>query len=159
MSPCSFAGLRKDAQALLALINTLPQREWEKRLHGISVRDPVLGPLAVGWLCQQMMKACPHQSAPFWCEQIDACKHAARVGHKVRCSLRYESLRGLHASWLLSPPSFTSVQQRACPVLCHLVFCLRWRKAPCTNALCAPLTDAGASGRPSKRAGGTQDSP
>ena len=27
----SFADLRKDAQALLALINTLPQKEWEKR--------------------------------------------------------------------------------------------------------------------------------
>ena len=84
MSLCSFAALRKDAQALLALINTLPQREWEKRLHGIFVRDSVQGPLVVAWLCQQMMKACPHQSAPFWCEQIDACKHAARVGHKLR---------------------------------------------------------------------------
>ena len=85
MSLCSFAALRKDAQALLALMNTLPQREWEKRLHGIFVRDPVQGPLAVAWLCQHMMKVCPHQSAPFWRGQIDACKHAARVGHKVRC--------------------------------------------------------------------------
>ena len=72
-SLCSFAALRKDAQALFALINTLPQKEWEKRLHGIFVRDQVQGPLAV-----------PHQSAPFWCGQIDACKHAARAGHKVR---------------------------------------------------------------------------
>ena len=85
MSRCSFAALRKDAQALLALINTPPQKECEKRLHGIFVKDRVQGPLVVAWLCQQMMKACPHQSAPFWCEQIDACKHAARVGHKVRC--------------------------------------------------------------------------
>ena len=84
MSVCSFAALRKDAQALLALINTLPQREWEKRLHGIFVRDPVQGPQAVGWLCQQMMKACPHRSAPLSCDQIDACKQAARAGHKVR---------------------------------------------------------------------------
>ena len=85
MSLCSFAALRKDAQALLALINTLSRREWEQKLHKIFVSDPVQGPLVVGWLCQQMMKACPHQSAPFWCEQIDACKHAARVGHRVRC--------------------------------------------------------------------------
>ena len=46
----SFADLRKDAQALLALINTLPQKEWEKRLHGIFVRDQVQGPLALAWL-------------------------------------------------------------------------------------------------------------
>ena len=85
MSLCSFAALRKDAQALLALINTLSRREWEQRLHGIFVSDPVQGPLAVAWLCQQMMKACSHQSAPFWRSQIDACKHAARAGHKVRC--------------------------------------------------------------------------
>ena len=85
MSLCSFTALRKDAQALLALINKLPQREWEKRLHGSFVWDPVQGPPAVAWLCQHMMKACPHQSAPFWRGQIDACKHAAHVGHKVRC--------------------------------------------------------------------------
>ena len=84
-SLCSFAALRKDAQALLALINTLPQREWEKRLHGIFVRDPVQGPQVVAWVLQQMMKASTSQSAPFWRGQIDACKHAARVGHKVRC--------------------------------------------------------------------------
>ena len=84
MSVCSFAALRKDAQALLALINTLSQREWEQKLHKILVSDPVQGPLAVAWLCQQMMKACTHQSAPFWRGQIDACKHAARTSHKVR---------------------------------------------------------------------------
>ena len=85
MSRCSFAALRTDAQALLALINNLPQREWEKRLHGISVRDPVQGPLVVAWVLQQMMKGSTSQEAPFRCGQIDACKHAARVGHKVRC--------------------------------------------------------------------------
>ena len=84
MSPCSFDDLRKDAQALLSLINTLPQREWEKRLHGIFVRDPVQGPLAVCWMLQQVLKASTRQDAPFWCRQIDACKHAARVGHKVK---------------------------------------------------------------------------
>ena len=85
MSLCSFAALRKDAQALLSLINTLPQREWEKRLHGIFVSDPVHWPLVVAWVLQQMMKASTSQSAPFWRGQIDACKHAAHVGHKVRC--------------------------------------------------------------------------
>ena len=84
MSHCSFADLRKEAQALLALINKLPQKEWEKRLHGIFVRDPVQGPLAVAWMLQQVLKASTHQDAPFWRGQIDACKHAARVGHKVR---------------------------------------------------------------------------
>ena len=64
MSLCSFAALRKDAQALLALINKLPQREWEKRLHGIFVRDPVQGPLAVAWMLQQVHKASTRQDAP-----------------------------------------------------------------------------------------------
>ena len=85
MSHCSFTALRKDAQALLALISTLSRREWEPKLHKIFVSDPVQGPLAVAWLCQHITKACPHQSAPFWRSQIDACKRAARVGHKVRC--------------------------------------------------------------------------
>ena len=80
MSPCSFAALRKDAQALLALMNTLTQREWEKRLY-----DPLQEPLAVGWMLQQLLKASTRQDAPFWRGQIDACKQAARVGHKVRC--------------------------------------------------------------------------
>ena len=84
MSLCSFAALRKDAQALLALINTLSQREWEQKLHKIFVSDPVQGPLVVGWVCAQMMKAGPHKHAPFWQSQIDACKHAARCGHRVR---------------------------------------------------------------------------
>ena len=85
-SLCSFAALRKDAQALLALINTLPQREWEKRLHRIFVRDPVQGPLAVAWMLQQMMKACPHQSAPFWRGQIDACKKKQHT-RATRCAV------------------------------------------------------------------------
>ena len=85
MSLCSFAALRKDAQALLAGINTLPQKDFEQGLHRIFVSDPVQGPLAVAWMLQQMMKASTSQDAPFWCGQIDACKHAARVGHKVRC--------------------------------------------------------------------------
>ena len=85
MSFCSFAALRNDAQALLAMSNTLPQSDFEQRLHEIFVRDPVQGPLAVAWMLQQMLKASTHQSAPFWRGQIDACKHAARVGHKVRC--------------------------------------------------------------------------
>ena len=108
----SFADLRKDAQALLALINTLPQKEWEKRLHGICVRDPVQGPLALAWLCQQMMKACPHQSAPFWRGQIDACKHAARVGHRVRCGWEAYGMTPyevcMHRGYFR--PLFTSVQ-------------------------------------------------
>ena len=48
------------------------------------MRDPVQGPLAVAWMLQQMLKASTHQDAPFWRDQIDKCKHAARVGHKVR---------------------------------------------------------------------------
>ena len=85
MSLCSFALLRKDAQALLALINTLSRREWGQKLHKIFVSDPVQGPLAVAWMLQQVLKASTRQDAPFWCSQIDACKQAARVGHKVRC--------------------------------------------------------------------------
>ena len=36
-------------------------------------------------MLQQVLKASLRQDAPFWCSQIDACKQAARVGHKVRC--------------------------------------------------------------------------
>ena len=85
MSLCSLAALRKDAQALLAVINTLSRREWEQKLHKICVSDPVQGPLAVCWMLQQVLKASTRQDAPFWCSQIDVCKQAARVGHKVRC--------------------------------------------------------------------------
>ena len=85
MSLCSFAALRKDAQALLALINTLSRRVWEQKLHKIFVSDPVQVPLAVCWMLQHVLKASTRQDAPFWCSQIDACKHDARVGQKVRC--------------------------------------------------------------------------
>ena len=85
MSLCSFAALRKDAQALLALISTLSRREWEQKLRKIFVSDPVQGPLAVAWMLHQVLKASTRQHAPFWRTQIDACKQAARVGHKVRC--------------------------------------------------------------------------
>ena len=85
MSLCSFAALRKGAQALLALISTLSRREWEQKLHKIFVSDPVQGPLAVAWMLQQVLKTSTRQDAPFWCSQIDACKQAARFGHKVRC--------------------------------------------------------------------------
>ena len=119
MSLCSFAALRKDAQALLALINKLPRKEWEKRLHGILVRDPVQGPLAVAWMLQQMLKASTSQDAPFWRGQIDACKHAARVGHKVRCGWEAYSMTPyevcIHRGYFRHPllPRYTSE-----PVLC-----------------------------------------
>ena len=77
MSLGSFAALRKDAQALLALINTLSRREWEQKLHKIFVSDPVHGASSSGLDAPS--------SAPFWRSQIDACKQAARAGHKVRC--------------------------------------------------------------------------
>ena len=83
MSPSCFAALRKDAQALLAAINLVTQKEWEHRLHTIYISDDVQGPLAVAWMLQQILKASTRQDAPFWCGQIDACKHAARVRHKV----------------------------------------------------------------------------
>ena len=43
MYPFSFADLRKDAQALLALINTMPRRDWELRLRNIFVSDDIQG--------------------------------------------------------------------------------------------------------------------
>ena len=60
----SSAAVRTDAQALLALINTLSQREWEQKMHKIFVSDPVQGPLAVAWLLQQVLKANTRQDAP-----------------------------------------------------------------------------------------------
>ena len=84
MSPSCFAALRKDAQALLAAINLVTQKEWEHRLHKIYISDDVQGPLAVAWMLQQILKISTQKDAPFWLSQIDACKHAARVGHKLR---------------------------------------------------------------------------
>ena len=80
----AYADSRKRAQALLALIHTLPQSEWQRRLHQIFMSDDTQGPLVVAWMCQQMMRARPYKHAPFWQSQIDACKHAARCGHRVR---------------------------------------------------------------------------
>ena len=84
MSVCSFADLRQEAVGLLAQINRLPQREFERKLHNIFVRDDVSGPLAVAYLLQQMLKISPAENAGFWLSQIEACKEAARVGLKVR---------------------------------------------------------------------------
>ena len=121
MSLCSFAALRKEAKSFLAVIKTLPQSDFEQRLHRVSVSDPVQGPPAVAWLCQQMMKACPHQSAPFWRGQIDACKHAAHVGHKVRCGWEAYGMTPyevcMHRGYLRHPllPRYNSE-----PVLCSV---------------------------------------
>ena len=84
MSASSFAALRKDAQKLLAQINSLSHTDFEQRLRWIFVQDSLNGPLAVAWLLQQMLKISTAQDAPFWYSQIAACKNAARVGHKVR---------------------------------------------------------------------------
>ena len=84
MSVCSFADLRKEAVGLLAQLNRLPQREFERKLHRIFVRDDVSGPLAVMYLLQQLLKISPAENAEFWHSQIQACKEAARVGLKVR---------------------------------------------------------------------------
>ena len=84
MSRSCFAALRKDAQALLAAINLVTQKEWEHRLHKIYISDDIQGPLAVAWMLQQILKISTQKDSPFWLSQIDACKHAARVGHKLR---------------------------------------------------------------------------
>ena len=84
MSACSFADLRKGAVELLAQLPRLPQKEFERKLHKICVRDDVSGPLAVAYLLQQMLKISPAENAGFWLSQIEACKEAARVGLKVR---------------------------------------------------------------------------
>ena len=84
MSPCSYAVLKKRAQALLAVINHLPQREWEQKLDRIYMSDEIQGPLVVAWMCQQMMKACPPKHAAFWETVIDGCKHAARNSHQIK---------------------------------------------------------------------------
>ena len=84
MSHCSFADLRKEAVGLLAQLNRLPQREFEKKLHQLFVRDDVSGPLAVMYLLQQLLKISPAENAGFWHSQIEACKEAARVGRRER---------------------------------------------------------------------------
>ena len=84
MSVCSFADLRKEAVELLARVNRLPQREFERKLHQIFVRDDVNGSMAVMHLLQQLLKISPAADADFWHAQIQACREAARVGHKVR---------------------------------------------------------------------------
>ena len=84
MSACSFADLRKEAIELLARINRLPQKEFERKLHQLFVRDSVNGPMAVMHLLQQLLKISPAADAEFWHAQIRGCREAARVGLKVR---------------------------------------------------------------------------
>ena len=84
MPPCSYAGLRKRAQALLAQIHTLPQSEWQRRLHQIFMSDEIQGPLVVAWMCPAHDESRSPKSAPFWQSQIDMCKRAARTSHQVR---------------------------------------------------------------------------
>ena len=84
MSHCSLEDLRKEAVGLLAQLPRLPQREFERKLHQLFVRDDVSGPLAVMYLLQQLLKISPAENAEFWLSQIEACKKAARVGLKVR---------------------------------------------------------------------------
>ena len=58
-SPSSYAALRKRAVALLALIRSLPEKEWQQELHQIFMSDEIQGPLVVAWMCQHMMKISP----------------------------------------------------------------------------------------------------
>ena len=160
MSLCSFAALRKDAQALLALINKLPQSEWEKRLHGIFVRDPVQGPLAVAWMLQQVLKASTRQDAPFWCGQIDACKHAARVGHKVRCGWEAYGMTPyevcMHRGYFRHP-IYLGITVSLCSALSPSVLSPVAYGAPVPTRSLA--LSSCASGRPWKSPGGTLGSP
>ena len=84
MSPCCFAELRKEAVALLALINILPQREFSRRLFKIYTRDDVSGPLAVAHLLQQLLKISSAEDAKFVHSQIEVCRKAAQEGLRVR---------------------------------------------------------------------------
>ena len=120
MFPCSLAALRKDARALLAVINTLPQKDVEQRLHRVCVSDPVQGPLAVAWMLQHVLKASTRQDAPFWCSQTNACKHAARVGHKVRCGGEAPYEVCMHRGYFRHPilPRYNSEHDLS--VLCNM---------------------------------------
>ena len=84
MSHYSFAESQKEAMELLAQINRLTEKEFERRLHQIFVRDDVSGPLAVPYLLKQMLKISHAENAGFWRSQINACNKAAHVGLKIR---------------------------------------------------------------------------
>ena len=84
MYRCSYADLRKDAVALLALINVLPQAAWERRMRALFFKDVVQGPIARAWMFQQVRKICSAAELPWWQAQMDACTLAARDAPKLR---------------------------------------------------------------------------
>ena len=83
MSPSSYADSRKDAVALLALINVLPQAAWERRMTALFLKDDVQGPIACAWMLQQIRRICSAAEQPWWQAQINACTLAARIAHKL----------------------------------------------------------------------------
>ena len=120
------------------------------------------GASSSGWVLQQMMKACPHQSAPFWCEQIDACKHAARVGHKVRCGWESYGMTATKSACIVATFAtlfYLDTTASLCSALSVLCSMSALHTAPlCQRAALHALSSC-ASGRPSKSPGGTLGSP
>ena len=84
MSLFSYADLRKDAVAVLALIDALPQAAWEWRVRALFLMDDVQGPIACAWMFQELRKICSAADQPWWQAQINAWTLAARIAHKLR---------------------------------------------------------------------------
>ena len=85
MSLCSVAALRTDAPS--SHQHAAPESLGETAAWNLCEGSSP-GPLAVCWMLQQVLKASARQDAPFWCRQIDACKHAARVGQRCAAAGR-----------------------------------------------------------------------
>ena len=79
-SVACYKDLKRDANILFRQIPLLPQSVGEKRIEKLFTKCPVAGPLAVAHLLTQLHARDPNT---FWSEQIEACKHAVRISHKL----------------------------------------------------------------------------
>ena len=79
-SRACYKDLKREAEILFRLIPLLPQSVAEKRIEKLFTKCPVAGPLAVAHLLTQLHARDPDT---FWSEQIEACKHAVRISHKL----------------------------------------------------------------------------
>ena len=80
-SRACYNDLKKEADLLFRQIPLLPQRIVEKRLEKLFKRCPIAGPLAVAHMLTKLQKKDPTNT--FWSEQVEACKYAVRVEHKL----------------------------------------------------------------------------
>ena len=82
MSGVCYNDLKREAERLLRVFPFLPQSVAERNLKKLFNACPIAGPLATAHLLKQLSAKDPKN--PFWPEQIEACKYAVRITHKLK---------------------------------------------------------------------------